>query len=149
MPAEVSVLVPALHCVRDCICVGVHVGLSVEERPAEEELEGTLVHLKAKQLVLLHRGGPQGVPGQHSSGWELLCGGKQLTLERTVAFYNNVFLVTLPRNEIHCSFVFLCTYESFFMPAVPNLGVGTSPRCLKMNLKGVFFHDFTRLWVFL
>lgn len=56
-----------------CVSVGVYAGLSVEERPAEEKLEGTLVHLKAEQLVLLHRGGPQGLPGQHSSGRELLC----------------------------------------------------------------------------
>ncbi len=49
----------------------------MEERPAKEELEGALVHLKAEQLVLLHWGGPKGVPGQHSSGWELLCGGEQ------------------------------------------------------------------------
>lgn len=54
-------------------------GLSVEERPAEEKLEGTLVHFKAQQLVLLHWGGPQGLPGQHSSGWELLCGGDHLS----------------------------------------------------------------------
>lgn len=31
-----------------CVLVGVHAGLSVEERPAEEELEGALVHLKAQ-----------------------------------------------------------------------------------------------------
>lgn len=60
-----------------CVSVGGHAGLSVEERPAKKELEGTLVHLKAEQLVLLHRGGPQRLPGQHSPGWELLCGGKQ------------------------------------------------------------------------
>lgn len=60
------------------MCVLVHAGLSVEERPAEEELEGALVHLEAEQLVLLHRGGPQGLSGQHSPGWELLCGGEQL-----------------------------------------------------------------------
>lgn len=65
-----------------CVCalVWMHAGLSVEKRPAEEKLEGTLVHLKAEQLVLLHWGGPQGLPGQHSSGWELLCGGKQLEM---------------------------------------------------------------------
>lgn len=63
------------------VCVvGVHAGLSVEKRPAEEELEGALVHLEAEQLVLLQRGGPQGLPRQHSSGWELLCGGKQLEM---------------------------------------------------------------------
>lgn len=66
-------------CVSDCVCVlaRVHAGLSVEERPAEEELEGTLVHLKAEQLILLHGGRPQGLPGQHSSGRELLCRGEQ------------------------------------------------------------------------
>lgn len=58
-----------------------HAGLSVEERPAEEKLEGTLVHFKAEQLILLHRGGPQGVPGQHRPGWELLCGGEQLEMK--------------------------------------------------------------------
>lgn len=63
-----------------CVSVGVRAGLSVEERPAEEELEGALVHPKAEQPVLLHRGGPQRLPGQHSSGWELLCGGKQLEI---------------------------------------------------------------------
>lgn len=71
------------------VCVvGVHAGLSVEKRPAEEKLERALVHLEAKQLVLLHRGRPQGLPRKHSSGWELLCGGKQFffTLKRTVAF---------------------------------------------------------------
>lgn len=41
------------------VCVwGGYAGLFVEERPAEEKLEGTLVHFKAQQLVLLHRGGP-------------------------------------------------------------------------------------------
>lgn len=55
----------------------VSAGLSVEERPTEEELEGTLVHSKAEQLGLLHWRRPQGLPGEHSSGWELLCGGKQ------------------------------------------------------------------------
>lgn len=43
-------------------------GLPVEERSAEEELEGALVHLKAQLLVLLHRGGSQGLPGEHRSG---------------------------------------------------------------------------------
>lgn len=60
--------------------VWVHAGLSVEKRPTSAKLEGALVHLKAKQLVLLHGGGPQGLPGQHSSGWKLLCGGKQLEM---------------------------------------------------------------------
>ena len=55
-----------------------HTGLSVEKRPTEEKLEGTLVHLEAQQLVLLHWGGPQGLPRQHSPGWELLCGGEQV-----------------------------------------------------------------------
>lgn len=50
-------------------------GLPVEERSAAEELEGALVHLKAQLLVLLHRGGPQGLPGEHRSGRELLRGG--------------------------------------------------------------------------
>lgn len=54
---------------------GMPAGVPVEERPAEEELEGALVHLKAQLLVLLHRGGPQGLPGEHRSGRELLCGG--------------------------------------------------------------------------
>lgn len=73
------VLVPDVLCVVS-VTLYVRAGLSVEERPAEEKLEGTLVHLKAEQLVLLHRGGPQGLPGQHTSGWELLCGGKQLDM---------------------------------------------------------------------
>lgn len=46
-----------------------HAGLFVEEGPAEEELEGALVHSKTQQPVLLHRGGPQGLSGQHRSGW--------------------------------------------------------------------------------
>lgn len=46
-----------------------HAGLSVEERPAEEELEGALVHPTTQQPVLLHRGGPQGLSRQHCSGW--------------------------------------------------------------------------------
>lgn len=46
-----------------------HTGLSVEERSAEEELEGALVHLTTQQPVLLHRGGPQGLSRQHRSGW--------------------------------------------------------------------------------
>lgn len=48
---------------------GLHTGLSVEERPAEEELEGALVHPTTQQPVLLHRGGPQGLSRQHRSGW--------------------------------------------------------------------------------
>lgn len=56
--------------------VGVHAGLPVEERSAKEELEGALVHLKAQQPVLLHRGGPQRLPGEHRSGRELLRGGR-------------------------------------------------------------------------
>lgn len=59
----------------DDVMVGMPAGLPVEERSAEEELEGALVHLKAQLLVLLHRGGPQGLPGEHHSGRELLCGG--------------------------------------------------------------------------
>lgn len=46
-----------------------HAGLSVEERPAEEELEGALVHFTTQQPLLLHRGGPQGVSRQHRPGW--------------------------------------------------------------------------------
>lgn len=93
LSTEVCVLDDALLCIVSmsvCVCAG----LFVEERPAEEELEGTLVHLKAQQLVLLHRGGPQGLPGQHSPGWELLCGGKQL-------------------KNTHCSFLFL-KFESIY-----------------------------------
>lgn len=60
-----------------CVSLWVRAGVSVEERPAEEKLEGTLVHAEAEQLVLLHRGGSQGLPGQHSSGRELLRGGEQ------------------------------------------------------------------------
>lgn len=80
MPPKVCVLVCDFlksEAVYVCV-VGVHAGLPVEKRPAEEKLEGALVHLEAKQLVLLHRGRPQGLPRQHISGWELLCGGKQL-----------------------------------------------------------------------
>lgn len=51
-----------------CVCVWVRSGLPVEKRAAEEKLEGTVVHPKAKQPVLLHRRGPQGLPRQHSSG---------------------------------------------------------------------------------
>lgn len=75
-PATRSLLVPDLFYVESLtVLIGVHAGLSVEERPVEEKLEGALVHIKAKQTVLLHRGRPQGVPRQHNSGWELLCGG--------------------------------------------------------------------------
>lgn len=59
----------------DDVTVGTPAGLPVEERAAEEELEGALVHLKAQLLVLLHRGGSQGLPGEHRSGRELFCGG--------------------------------------------------------------------------
>ena len=49
----------------------------MEERAAEEELEGALVYPQAQQFVLLQWRGPKGVSRQHTSGWELLCGGKQ------------------------------------------------------------------------
>lgn len=52
----------------DDVLVGARAGLPVEERSAEEELEGALVHLEAQQPVLLHRGGPQGLPREHCSG---------------------------------------------------------------------------------
>lgn len=67
----------------DDVLVGGHAGLPVEERSAEEELEGALVHLKAQQLVLLHRGGPQRLPGEHRSGRELLRGGTEKALLRS------------------------------------------------------------------
>jgi len=55
---------------------GVHPGLPVEEGSAEKKLEGAMVHSETQQPGLLHRGGPQGMPGKHHSGWELLCGGR-------------------------------------------------------------------------
>lgn len=52
----------------------------MEKGPAEEKLEGTLVHLKAKQPVVLHWRGPQRLPGEHNVGWKLLCGGERLKM---------------------------------------------------------------------
>lgn len=67
-PSAVCFLVPDFVLSEDDVTVVVPAGLPVEERSAEEELEGALVHLKAQLLVLLHRGGPQGLPGEHRSG---------------------------------------------------------------------------------
>lgn len=69
--------------------VGMSTGLSVEERSAEEELEGALVHLKAQQPVLLHRGGPQGLPGEHRLGRELLRGGTKTPPKKQPRYLNN------------------------------------------------------------
>lgn len=96
-----------------CVLVGVDAGLSVEERPAEEELEGALVHLKAQQFVLLHWGGPQGVPRQHSSGWKLLCGGEQLKMImfQQINIYSNILFGSLSRKYLHSQLLFFVTLK--------------------------------------
>lgn len=107
----------------------------MEERPAEEELEGALVHLKAQQLVLLHRGGPQGVSRQHSFRWELLCGGEQLEIFPTPLTQKELRHFTarcafgsgFPEKQTHFALLPFVTLKSKYVSMqqrVPNCGWG-------------------------
>lgn len=106
-------------------CFGFNTGLSVEKRPAEEKLEGTLVHTEAQQLVLLYWGGPQGLPRQHTARWELLCGGRLLpdhTLSKLKYMCANCF------PEVCITSISLLGHKPFFNVSSFQHKVGDFPK---------------------